>query len=64
MYGGAIQRKTKTELVIDFDKLKQELSDYIVEGAGERYQFGITPKNKWVKKEAEIKYYIDLSNIS
>lgn len=37
--GGQYSEKSKTELVIDFDKLKQELSDYIVEGAEERYQF-------------------------
>ncbi len=32
--------------MIDFDKLKQELSDYIVEGAEERYQFTWPDKKK------------------
>ena len=44
--GGQYSEKSKTELVIDFDKLKQELSDYIVEGAEERYQFTWPDKKK------------------
>ena len=31
--------KGKSKLIVDFDKLRQELSDEIIEGKGERYEF-------------------------
>ena len=37
--------KGKSKLVVDFDKLRQELSDEIIEGKGERYEF-VWPSKK------------------
>lgn len=34
-----INAEGKSEHTIDFDMLKQELSDYVVDGLQERYQF-------------------------
>ena len=39
----------KSEIAIDFDQLRQELSKEIVEGAQERYQFSWPDKNKAIR---------------
>lgn len=41
-----INAEGKSEHTIDFDMLKQELSDYVVDGLQERYQFTWPDKRK------------------
>ena len=41
-----VMKNSKETLAIDFDKLRQELSDHVVEGNDERYQFTWPDKRK------------------